>query len=226
MTHPTSILLFAAGFGTRMAPLTDTKPKPLVTVASRALIDHALAFCDGLQVVVNTHYFADQIHDHVAGQGILISHEDTAPLETGGGLKKALPLLGPDPVFTMNTDAVWRGSNPVTDLIKAWDLTMDALLLMIPKDHAIGHTGAGDFDITESGHLQRGTDFVFSGVQIIRTDRLADISEDRFSMWSLWTGMLKTKSMFGVPYTGQWCDVGRPDSIRLAEAMLKDGSDV
>lgn len=223
---PRSILLFAAGLGTRMAPLTLTQPKPLVNVAGRPLIDHALAHCDGLRIVVNVHYLADQMQRFVAGTDIIISDETAMLLETGGGLKKALPLLGEGPVFTMNTDAVWRGPNPIKVLSAAWRDDMDCLLLMIPKQTATGHTGAGDFDISGDGRLQRGAGFVYSGVQIIRTDALHTINDACFSMWALWDRMLADGTMYGVPYSGGWCDVGRPDSIPLAEAMLEGPADV
>jgi len=187
MTTPTSILLFAAGLGTRMAP------------------------------VVNTHYFADQIERHLAGTKVSISDESDELLETGGGLKRALPLLGDGPVFTMNTDAVWRGANPIQVLKTAWQSNMDGLLLMIPRDHAIGHTGTGDFDTAPDGRISRGSDYVYSGVQIIRTDLLASISKSVFSMWDLWTPMLETNTLFGVSYDGAWCDVGRKHTAHGAQ---------
>ncbi|MGJ8611473.1 MAG: nucleotidyltransferase family protein [Octadecabacter sp.] len=224
MTVPTSILLFAAGLGTRMAPLTDTRPKPLVTVAGRTLLDHARAQCIGLKTVVNTHYFANQIVDHLRDTDVLISDETDALLETGGGLKRALPLLGGNPVFTMNTDAVWNGPNPIHALSQTWRPQMDALLLMIPRDAAVGHTGKGDFDIDANGCLTRGTDYVYSGVQIIRTHGLAQITDHAFSMWALWGDMLESRKMFGTVYDGKWCDVGRPENIAMAENML-EGSD-
>ncbi|MCF2906017.1 nucleotidyltransferase family protein [Octadecabacter sp. CECT 8868] len=226
MSKPTAVLLFAAGLGTRMAPLTDTQPKPMVKVAGRPLLDHALVWCDELRRVVNTHYFPDQIQAHLAGTGILVSDETDQLLETGGGLKRAMPLLDSNPVFTMNTDACWRGSNPVSVLSQVWRPEMEALLLMIPRHAAVGHKGSGDFDIGATGRLSRGSDFVYSGVQIIHTDRLADIKEDAFSMWSLWGGMLARGGMFGAVYDGDWCDVGRPESIPLAEAMLEGKIDV
>ena len=227
MTFPSAILLFAAGLGTRMAPLTNTRPKPLVRVAGIALLDHALAHCAGLRTVVNVHYFADQIRDHLAQTDVLISDEPNQLLETGGGLKHAVPLLGIDPVLTMNTDSVWKGPNPVQTLTRAWmPIEMESVLLLIPHAHAVGHTGSGDFDLDGSGRLTRGTNYVYSGVQIIRTDGLADITEDVFSMWELWDGMLKRKTMFGVIYDGKWCDVGRPDNIEIAEEMLAGGDDV
>ncbi|AKS47738.1 MurNAc alpha-1-phosphate uridylyltransferase [Octadecabacter temperatus] len=219
--HPNAILLFAAGLGTRMAPLTNKRPKPLVEVSGKPLLDHALAQCSGLKAVVNTHYFAEQIHAHLAGTDVLVSDESDQLLETGGGLKRALPLLDSNPVLTMNTDAVWRGSNPVECLKDEWrPKKMDALLLMIPTSNAVGHNGSGDFDIDSEGRLSRGSEYVYSGVQVIRTDGLASISLEAFSMWALWESMLANETMFGVVYDGQWCDVGRPDSIPVAEDML------
>lgn len=227
MTTPSAILLFAAGLGTRMAPLTNTRPKPLVHVAGRPLIDHALAQCTGLRTVVNVHYFADQIRRHLAQTDVLISDETEQLLETGGGLKYALPLLGSNPVLTMNTDAVWKGPNSIKPLVQVWNPTeMDALLLLIPRAQAIGHIGSGDFDMDGSGRLSRGTSYVYTGVQKISTNGLTNITENTFSMWALWDRMLKCKRIFGVVYDGQWCDVGRPDSIKTAEEMLTGGDDV
>jgi len=221
-TTPTSVLLFAAGLGTRMAPLTKMRPKPMIRVAGRPLLDHAHAHCDGLRVVVNTHYLAQHIHAHLVGTNAILSHEPDGALETGGGLKHALPMLDSNPVFTLNTDAVWRGANPLAALAKSWDpAKMEALLLMIPRHAAVGHSGTGDFDISPTGELSRGTDYVFSGAQIIRTDRLVHINDTMFSMWSLWTGMLERGTMFGMAYDGMWCDVGRPECIQIAETMLR-----
>ncbi|SMX41163.1 nucleotidyltransferase family protein [Octadecabacter ascidiaceicola] len=225
--HPSTILLFAAGLGTRMSPLTNTRPKPLVEVAGKPLLDHALAQCEGMKAVVNAHYFADQIYEHLEGTDVLVSDESDQLLETGGGLKRALPLLDSNPVFTMNTDAVWRGANPIRPLKNAWrPEKMDALLLMIPTEQAVGHTGSGDFDIDDKGRLSRGSDYVYSGVQIICTDGLAAVSENAFSMWTLWDGMLANGKMYGTVYDGQWCDVGRPDSIPIAETMLAGNNNV
>ncbi|WP_375279545.1 nucleotidyltransferase family protein [Pseudooctadecabacter sp.] len=221
MTLPRSVLLFAAGLGTRMAPLTDTQPKPMIRVAGKPLLDHALQFCDRLNRVVNVHYKAHQIEEHLKDTDVLISDERTQLLETGGGLKKALPLLNSNPTFTMNTDAVWKGPNPLLALTSAWNPdTMDALLLMIPRGAAVGHSGNGDFIIEPNGALRRGPDTVYSGLQIIKTDGLTAIQDVAFSMWSLWQPMLDAGRMYGVAYDGQWCDVGRPDCIPLAEAML------
>ncbi|MGB3314393.1 MAG: NTP transferase domain-containing protein, partial [Albidovulum sp.] len=141
---PDALMLFAAGLGTRMGGLTADRPKPLIEVAGRALIDHALALVGGAQigrVVVNLHYLPDQIRAHLANrQEITFSDETDTVLETGGGLKQALPSLGPDPVFTLNTDAVWTGANGLTELRTAWNpAEMDGLLLLVPKATATGH---------------------------------------------------------------------------------------
>ncbi|SEK82602.1 MurNAc alpha-1-phosphate uridylyltransferase [Roseovarius azorensis] len=219
------VMLFAAGFGTRMGRLTADRPKPLIRVAGKTLLDHALGLVDDYgadRIVVNLHYLPDQIETHLAGRGILLSHETPDILETGGGLRAALPLLGPGPVFTMNTDAVWRGPNPLRHLADRWDPgTMDALLLCIPKARATGHDGAGDFAIGRDGRARRGAGAVYSGVQIIKPDLLHDIAERAFSLNLLWDRVLAQGRLFAIPYTGQWCDVGRPEGIALAESMLE-----
>lgn len=223
--RPKSVLLFAAGLGTRMAPLTDTLPKPLVSVAGRPLIDHALQHCDGLTTVVNVHYRADQIENHLKEKPVLISDERDCLRDTGGGLKKALPLLGNGPVFTLNTDAVWNGPNPLNILNEVWNpASMDGLLLMVPHAAAVAQTGTQDFgvlfDINPDQTIQSGSHFVYSGTQIIRTDLLADIKDPAFSMWRLWDQMLAAGRLCGAVYPGQWCDVGRPETIKIAETML------
>lgn len=223
---PHAALLYAAGFGTRMQPLTNDRPKPLIEVAGKTLLDHALDLLDPvplLSVVVNTHYKAEMIARHLDGRDITISHEAPDVLETGGGLKRAMPLLGSSPVFTLNTDAVWRGTNPLLSLGNAWDSTrMDALLLCVPKTQAHGHTGTGDFKLATDGRISRGPGLIYSGVQIIKTDALAEMASGRFSLWDLWTPMLKAGRMFGIPYDGHWCDVGHPGGITTAEDMLND----
>lgn len=222
---PDAIMHFAAGFGTRMGPLTKDRPKPLVTVAGRALLDHALALSDTIPLtrkVVNCHYFPDQVKAHLAPRSdITVIHEDGEILETGGGLKNALHALGRGPVFTTNTDAVWRGPNPLQALLDAWKPDeMDALLLCVPKAKAIGHKGNGDFLIGEDRRLTYGLGEIYTGVQIIRTDRLAEIADTSFSLKLLWAKLLQDKRMFGLSYTGQWCDVGTPEGVALAENML------
>ena len=222
--RPDSVMLFAAGFGTRMGELTANRPKPLIPVAGKALIDHALEQVQAIQprrVVANLHYLPDQIRTHLAGQDIAFSDESARILETGGGLRAALPLLGDAPVFTMNTDAVWQGPNALHLLQDAWNPDrMDALLLCIPRENAVGHAGQGDFLLDGQGRLTRGPGLVYSGVQILKTDGLADIAEDAFSLNLLWNQMLARGRLYGLAYPGKWCDVGHPDGIALAENMI------
>lgn len=226
MRHlPDAVMLFAAGFGTRMAPLTTGRPKPLIVVAGRALIDHALEAAEGAgigRIVINLHYRGDQIRAHLAGRdGIRFSPEAAPIPETGGGLKQALPLLGPGPVFTLNSDAVWTGANPLIQLRAAWDpARMEALLLLVPKVRATGHAGAGDFTMAADGRLSRGSDLIFSGAQIIDPSRLDAIAERAFSLNRVWDMMQADGGLFGLIHQGGWCDVGRPETIALAEAAL------
>ncbi|WP_406735685.1 nucleotidyltransferase family protein [Thioclava sp. GXIMD4215] len=225
---PDSLMLFAAGFGTRMGALTADRPKPLVEVAGRPLLDHALELVEeaGIsKVVANIHYRGDQIVQHLAGRSVEISDETDEILETGGGLRKALPLLGQGPVFTLNTDAIWTGPNPLAALRAAWDpAKMSALLMLVPPERATGHKGAGDFTLSE-GRLSRGPGFVYTGAQLIDPAELSDIPEGAFSLNLLWDRLLTKGRVYGVVHDGGWCDVGRPESIPLAEALLDRGDD-
>jgi MurNAc alpha-1-phosphate uridylyltransferase len=222
---PKAALFFAAGLGTRMGALTAARPKSLIDVGGRALIDHALTLATDAGIarrVVNIHYLGAMLRAYLAGQEVAFSDETDFLLETGGGLKKALPLLGQGPVYTMNTDAVWAGPNPFAELTTIWDpARMDGLLLLVPRANAVGHSGKGDFIVDADGRLTPGTGPIYSGLQIIRPDGLSEISESRFSMWRLWDRMLAQGRLYGHLYSGQWCDVGQPESIALAEAMLK-----
>jgi len=226
MTTPQAAMLFAAGFGTRMAPLTDTRPKPLIEVGGRTLLDHTLDLCHaaGLEhLVVNTHYKADQIQTHLQGQKVQISHETPQILETGGGLRHALPLLGPGPVYTLNTDAIWTGPNPLTALAQAWDGTrMEALLMCVPLDSARGHAGSGDFTRAENGRLSRPGPLIYGGIQIIKPDGLSEIDQTSFSLNVLWRDMAARGRLYGAVHSGAWCDVGQPESLSLAAEMLAD----
>jgi MurNAc alpha-1-phosphate uridylyltransferase len=223
------VMLFAAGFGTRMGALTANRPKALIPVAGRALIDHALAIADQAGAaprVANLHYLGGQIAQHLSGRDVALSWERHIILETGGGLRAALPLLGPEPVMTLNTDAVWTGFNPLIQLANIWDdASMDALLLLLPAAQARGYVGAGDFLVDAKGRLSRangapGT--VYLGAQILRTDSLADVPESVFSLNRVWDGMIGEGRAYGVIHQGGWCDVGRPAGIAEAEAMLAD----
>ena len=219
-------MLFAAGFGTRMKHLTQDRPKPLIAVAGKPLIDHAVALgydagCDPM--VANLHYKPQMLNAHLAATDVQTVTEAPDILETGGGLRNALPLLGDAPVFTSNTDAIWAGPNPLKLLEAAWQPEkMDALLMIVPLGQTEGRTGAGDFLIGADGRLSRGNGGVYGGVQIIKTDGLAGITDAAFSLNVLWDRMNAAGRLFGIPYTGKWCDVGHPKGIGIAEKMLED----
>ncbi len=219
-------MIFAAGFGTRMGALTADRPKPLVEVAGAPLIDHALRWARDLpaaRIVANLHYRPEMLRAHLEPQGVALSEEQPRILETGGGLRKALPLLGPGPVFTVNSDAIWAGPNPLRLLAEAWDpARMDALLLCLPPERARGHRGQGDFIADAEGRLTRGPGQIFTGAQILRTEGLAGIAEESFSLRLLWERMIEKGRLYGLSYPGSWCDVGHPGGIALAEEMLEN----
>lgn len=228
MRHdPFPLMLFAAGFGTRMGALTATRPKPLIAVNGVTLLDRALALAEeagAAPVVVNTHYLGQQIKAHLAGRGVAISDEPDEILETGGGLRKALPLLGQGPVMTLNPDAVWSGPNPLRLLAQAWNPErMDALLLVKPATQVRGRGGKADFLVDPQGRIRRaeGTEGVlYLGAQILKTDGMAHISEHVFSLNLLWNRMIAADRAYALPYPGDWCDVGSPEGLAEAEAML------
>jgi N-acetyl-alpha-D-muramate 1-phosphate uridylyltransferase len=221
------VMLFAAGFGTRMGALTAQRPKPLVKVAGKALIDHALSVLDAADVtdiVVNLHYLGDQIEEHLAHRPIQFSREMPDILETGGGLKAAAPLLGRGPVITLNTDAVWTGQNPILQLRAAWDpARMDALLLLLPAETALGHAGTGDFLLDQDGRISRANGAkapIYLGAQILKTERVFAMSETVFGLNTIWDQMIAEGRAYGIIHQGGWCDVGRPEGIALAEGLL------
>ena len=221
-------MLFAAGFGTRMGALTATKPKPLLTLGGQTLIDRALDIADAAGIetkVVNLHYLADQIAGHLSHRsGISLAWEHANILETGGGLRAALPLLGKDPVYTLNPDAVFAGANPLIQLGNAWDgAKMDALLLLLPVQAVQGRDGPADFALSPDGRITRaGTtgQHLYLGAQIIRTDGLAAIPEIAFSLNRLWDQIIANGRAFGLVYQGDWCDVGTPQGLADAAVML------
>ncbi len=226
---PDAVMIFAAGFGTRMGALTAERPKPLIPVAGRALIDHALALAAAVaprRVVLNTHYRAEMLAAHLAGRGVLLSHEP-AILDTGGGLKAALPLLGPGPVFTLNSDAVWTGGNPLSELAAAWDPgRMQALLLLLPVPQVRGHPGTGDMALGENGRIRRGGGLVYLGAQILDTALVSDVPDAVFSLNRAWDDAMVRGTAFGLVHRGGWCDVGHPGGIAEAEALLREAGDV
>ncbi|MBJ3761526.1 nucleotidyltransferase family protein [Maribius pontilimi] len=217
-------MLFAAGFGTRMGALTADRPKPMVPVSGRPLIDHAvsLAHAAGIRrVVANTHYKAEILAPHLADLGVVESREEPRILDTGGGLKHARPLLGRGPVFTLNSDAVFRGPNPLTTLADHWRDGMAALLLVVPLDRAHGRDAPGDFALTD-GTLARGGAMVFTGAQIIDPSILESHADPVFSLSEVWTDLALAGALHGVVHDGDWADVGHPDGIARAEALIAD----
>lgn len=222
MTLP--LMMFAAGFGTRMKEFTRHRPKPMIEVAGKHLVDHALDLAQDAgadPIVANLHYLPDPLIAHLTPKGVQTIVEAPDILETGGGLRNALPLLGGGPVVTLNTDAVWVGPNPIRLLNAAWDADkMDALLICVPPEQVVGHAGAGDFVMSPDSKLTRGPGMIYGGVQIIKTDLLAEIAHTAFSLNLLWDKMLDTQRLYGLRYPGSWCDVGHPGGILLAEQML------
>ena len=222
------LMIYAAGFGTRMGALTKSMPKPLIPVAGIPLIDHALNVARGAgvgRIVVNLHYLGDQIAAHLAGQDIALSWERGEILETGGGLRAALPHLGDGPVLLLNSDAVWTGENPLTQLRAVWDGSkMDALLLLAQRADALGHSGTGDFLIAPDGRLSRANGRaapIYLGAQIIQPQALKDVAQNSFSLGLIWDKLIAQGRAFGTFHSGSWCDVGSPDGIAIAERLLR-----
>jgi MurNAc alpha-1-phosphate uridylyltransferase len=231
---PTTAMVLAAGLGTRMRPLTDHFPKPLIKVSGKPLIDHTLdrfSRAGVTRAVVNVHYRADQMEDHLSRRRrpqIVISDERALLLETGGGLKKAAPHLGSAPIFCTNTDAILvdgAGEEPCAALSDAWrDDAMDALLLLVPKALASGYDGAGDFALRADGALDWRTGeaapFVYTGLQIIRPSLLEGTPDGPFSLRVLWDKARAAGRMKGVVHEGPWMHVGDPQGLALAEAFF------
>jgi MurNAc alpha-1-phosphate uridylyltransferase len=232
---PHSAMVMAAGLGKRMRPLTATRPKPLIEVAGKSLLDRAL---DGVaaagipHAVVNAHYFADQIEAAVKARKtpgqIDLSDERSLLLETGGGITKALPLLQGPAFYTINADNMWI-DGPVDTLrllAQRWDAAqMDALLLLVPLARAHGYEGRGDFHMDGLGRLSpragmRMAPFVYSGVQIISRRLFDGEPVEPFTMWRAWNKALESGRMFGISHPGLWFHVGTPASIGETEALL------
>lgn len=222
-------MVFAAGFGSRMGELTRYTPKPLLRVNGEALLDLTIARARAVgvgKIVVNTHYHADQIAAHVHQMPDVVLSYEPEILETGGGLRAALPMLGPAPVLTLNADAVFPPrAEPLSPLLAGWvPSEMSALLLLTKRDHAIGHTGAGDFNVDDKGRLSRRGDaktapYVYTGCQIIATDLLNDVPETVFSLNVVWDQMLAEGRLYGVVHDGPWVDAGSADGLEMAEQL-------
>ena len=231
---PRTAIVLAAGLGTRMRPITDTVPKPLIQVGGRSLIDFAL---DSLaeagieRVVVNVHYLADLVEAHLAGRRvprIVISDERERLLETGGALKKALPLLGGDPFLTLNADSLWvEGPRPnLRRFIHSWNPDqMDIQLLLALTATSVGYDGPGDFAMDANGFLRRRRErevvpFVYAGVAIVKPELLADVPEGPFSANLLYDRAIEAGRLYGLRLDGEWLHVGDPPAIAAAEERL------
>ena len=233
--RPDTAMVLAAGLGTRMRPLTDDRPKALVTLAGRTLIDHMLGRLRDAgvrRVVVNVHAFADQLETHLRGRTdmqILISDERQALLETGGGLKKARVLLGDTPILVANIDSVWTETGaPLLDrLIDAWDpARMDDLLLLMPIERSLGFDGPGDFFRDSDGRLRRrgeaaAAPLVFMGVHMLDPRLIDAWPEGRHGIYDAhWMRFAAAGRLHGVVADGMWMHVGDPAARDAAEAHL------
>lgn len=235
---PRTAMVLAAGFGERMRPLTAQMPKPMVPVAGKPLLDHVLdrlAEAGVERAVVNVHYLADQIERHVAGRTkprVTISDERARILGTGGGVVKALPLLGDAPFFHLNSDSIWidGAGNNLQRLAAAFDpARMDALLLLAPSVGSIGYAGRGDFAMTADGRLRRRVErdvlpFVYTGVAILSPTLFAGMRAEPFALTALFDRAAESERLFGLRLEGIWMHVGTPDAIALAEAAILESA--
>jgi MurNAc alpha-1-phosphate uridylyltransferase len=229
--HEVKAMVLAAGLGKRMRPVTATTPKPLVRIAGKSLIDHALdrlAEARFDEAVVNVHYLADLVEAHVRKRvrpKVRISDERAGLLDTGGALKKALPFLGNGSMLIMNSDSMWiEGPRSNLDrLLAAWaPARMDMLLLLAATTSSIGYEGAGDFRMDAAGHLVRRGEhqvapFVYTGVALARADLFADTPDGAFSLNLLFDRAIARERLHGLRLDGCWIHVGTPQAIRAAE---------
>jgi len=232
---PRNAMVLAAGLGTRMRPLTKRKPKALVEVDGKALIDYVLdrlAATGVERAVVNVHHFADQLQKHLAGRTtpqIVISDERGLLLGTGGAVVKALPQLGGAPFFHLNADTIWvDGVRPnLTRLAEAFEPeAMDALLLLAPTTGSIGYAGRGDFTMAPDGRLRaRGerevAPFVFAGAAILTPALFTGAPQGEFPLTDLFTRAIEAGRLYGLRLEGLWMHVGTPDAIAGAEAAIR-----
>jgi MurNAc alpha-1-phosphate uridylyltransferase len=231
-------MVMAAGLGKRMRPLTDTRPKALIEVGGKTLIDHTLDRLEAAGVtraVVNVHAFAGQLEDHLARRRspqILISDERETLLETGGGLKNARALLGEEPIWVANSDYVWiEGRDDALSMVAdAWDpARMDACLIVIPKERTLGFDTPGDFFLGPDGALtHRGAaaeaPYHCFGVEILDPMRAYEVAEERFSLFQVWMAAAARGRLHGVVPDGVWMQAGDPASLVAVEARLKQAS--
>ncbi len=235
---PDTAFVLAAGLGKRMRPLTASRPKPLVELGGKALIDHVL---DRLRsagvrkIVVNVHYLADALEAHLKARAndfdVQVSDERKQLMETGGGLILAEPMIHADPFLVINSDNFWIDgpSDTLHLLASLWrEEDMDALLLLVPQARAGNHRGQGDFHMTSDGRLVRRekgkvAPFVFTGIQMVSKRLLRDAPEGPFSTNILWDQAIADGRCFGAVHHGLWFDVGNPAAIKATERALEHG---
>lgn len=225
-------MVLAAGMGRRMRPLTDDRPKPMVEVAGRALIDRVLdhlAISGWRRAVVNVHYMADRLEAHLDGRDsppeIVISDERDALLDTGGGVKRALDNFAGQPFLAINSDALWtNGEQPALDrMAGAWQANaMDVLLLMVPTGSVPGYQNRGDFHMGDQGRLTRNlpdevAPFIYGGVQILEPGLFADIEDDAFSLNQIYDNVAACGRLYGLVHDGCWFHIGTPEAVAAAE---------
>lgn len=235
---PRTAMVMAAGLGTRMRPLTATRPKPLIQIGGTTFIDHVLDHLRAAgvaRIVVNAHYLADMVEAHLAVHArdlsVAISDERSGLLDTGGGLVRALPLIDADPFLCVNTDNIWL-DGPVDSLklmAQAWDDTrMDVLMLLVPLARANHHVGRGDFHLDPLGRLSRRkpgrvAPYVWTGIQMLAKRLIADPPTDAFSTNIFWDRAIAAGRAYGIVHQGLWFDVGTPGAVGKTEAMLAHG---
>jgi MurNAc alpha-1-phosphate uridylyltransferase len=243
MTHPrfrpSKAMILAAGLGKRMRPLTATTPKPLIEVNGQALVDHGmdrLAAAGVKTCVVNVHYLADLVEVHVRRRKdmeIVVSDERAELLDTGGGIRKALPLLGDEPFFQLNADTCYwiEGVKPnLEHMIDAWDeAKMDALLLVAETVKSVGYSGRGDFDMARDGLLTRRpekgvTPFAYAGAAILHPRLFDGAPDGPFSMNLLFDRSIENGRLYGVQMEGLWLHIGTPEAIRAAEHAFRESA--
>ncbi|TQV76191.1 nucleotidyltransferase family protein [Denitrobaculum tricleocarpae] len=232
---PKRAMVLAAGLGTRMKMLTENLPKPLVEVSGQAMLDTILDRVEaaGIQeVVINLHYLGEQIVAHLEGRPspkILYSREEEL-LETGGGVKKALPLLGEDPFFVTNGDVCWLDgyASALERLAEQWNEgEMDGLLLLHPTVYAFGYDGVGDFHMDAAGRISRRKErgvapFIYAGIQILHPRFFDDAPDGPFSLNLLYDRAIENERLFGIRHDGEWFHIGTPEQLRETEWALKE----
>lgn len=227
-------MILGAGFGTRMAPLTDTVPKPLVPLCGKPLIDwpiDRLAAAGVKNFVVNTHYLSDQMVAHFKGRKDVALNHEAEIQETGGGVRDALDKIGAEPFFVTSSDAIWfDGTEPAARRMqKAWNPeAMDALLLLVPVTDSYGYDGPGDYYLEpDQRAVHRGdrlvAPYLFGGLQILKPDLFKDAPDGPFPLRKIYNKVQETGRLYGVTHDGEWYHIGTPESLHEVEEVIAEG---